>query len=211
VSSEEKTRTHTSIVVDRTGSMDKIKDEAEQGVRGYVEALRKFKGTISLYQFDKHIKPGHEAPFLEHLYTAKTKDEPKYVLLPRGSTPLYDAVALTILETRKTIEGLKKKPDKIALVIMTDGGENCSREHDFAAVSALIKEAQDRDGWRIEFLAGSLESQTFARTSGLKANTTRAFNPRNKGETIAVYGASTRATMDFYEGKPEPAQDANTK
>lgn len=221
---EKKIRTHTTIVVDRTGSMMLIKGEAEKGVNEYVEKLQAFTGSVSLYQFDRDTEPfimvaaspvvvGQAPPILEHVYTGKLgKPVPKYTLVPRGNTPLYDAVALAILETRKTIEALSKKPDKVAVVIMTDGGENSSREHTFESVSSLIKEAQDRDGWRIEFLAGDMKAAEFARASGLRANTTRAFDSRRQGETYTAYAASAAATVDWYEeDATQPAGDAKSE
>lgn len=205
--------THTSIVVDRTGSMSQIKAEAEAGVQNYLDQLTKVKGTVSLYQFDRHYD--HErpdGPILEHVYTTATDEAmPVYHIEPRGNTPLYDAVAMSIIDTRSTVNNLEKqgkRPDKVALVIMTDGAENSSREYDFASVSKLIKEAQEEWGWRIEFLAGTLAAQQFAVASGLRTNTTHSFDTRSKGATRNAYTASAGQTVGWYEAPAEGEKDS---
>ena len=48
--------------------------------------------------------------------------------IPAGCTAMYDAIGATILATDKAVKAMKKKPDKILFVVMTDGQENSSVE-----------------------------------------------------------------------------------
>jgi hypothetical protein len=55
-----KTRAHITLVVDRSGSMQSIKEEAEVGIRKFIEeqaALDGVKVKVSLYQFDTVYEP----------------------------------------------------------------------------------------------------------------------------------------------------------
>lgn len=189
-----KTRAHVALLVDRSGSMWQIREEAESGVRNFLAEQRKLdsvKVTVSLFHFDE---------FYERVYgPVKTVDAPAYELKPRGGTALYDAIGHAITDTRVDLEKATvagKEPDKVVLVIMTDGRENRSREFSFEAMTALI-EAQKKAGWQIVFLAGTPDSVAIGHASGL---TTTSYDPHTKGSTRAVYNAASTATMDYFVG-----------
>lgn len=188
------TRAHVTLVVDRSGSMDEILVEAEAGIKLFIEqqaSLADVKVTICLYQFD-HI--------YEHVYgPVKIKNAPAYKLLPRASTALYDAVGLAIQDTAKVVADSKKTPDKVAIVIMTDGKENASHEYTFEAVSKLVAEKKAL-GWEVAFLAGTMEAVAFGTASGL---TTRGYDPKVAGQTYAVYNDASQATMDWFVGETD--------
>lgn len=185
------TRAHVTLVTDRSLSMQAIKDEAEAGVKLFAEqqATSTTKTTLALYQFDTTY---------EHVYgPVKAAHAPAYELQPRGMTALYDAIGLAIRDTEKIVAESKKTPDKVAVVIMTDGEENSSHEFTFETVSKLI-EAKQAEGWEIVFLAGTLKAADFGHASGL---TTRSYNPRIAGQTMSTYADASNATMDWAEGK----------
>jgi hypothetical protein len=190
-----KTKTYTAIVADRSGSMHKIKDEAQGGIRGFIDKLAvmtEVKNLVTLYEFD--------SVFAKVFGPVKAEGAPEYVLEPRGMTALYDAVGLAIEDSKKIIGALpdKDKPDKVALVIMTDGEENQSKEHTFESVQNLVADRQGA-GWQIVFLAGTLEAREFARASGIAHNT--FFDPHKVGSTRSVYGEVATAAVDFYAGE----------
>jgi len=193
-------RTHTAIVVDRSGSMaeNDMSTEADSSIRVFIQKLRDLpshvKGTVSLYQFDTLFEPVYGP--------VKPADAPDYHCAPRGATALYDAVALTILQTRITLQALDKKPDKVALVIMTDGKENASHEHSFNGQQALIAEAK-LAGWEVTFLAGTPQAVDYGKWSGLK---TTAYRGGVRGQTMSAYEASSAAVADFYTGQTESVE-----
>jgi uncharacterized protein YegL len=189
-----KTRAHITLVVDRSGSMQSIKEEAEVGIRKFIEeqaALDGVKVKVSLYQFDTVYEPVFEV--------VKAKQAPAYDLVPRYGTALYDAIGKGIEDTKRAIDEAEKKADKVVVVIMTDGAENSSKEHTFDSVTKLVDE-QKAAGWEFIFLAGSLESVNFGRQSGLA---TRGYDPSKRGETVSVYAASSTSTASFLTGESD--------
>lgn len=202
-----KTRAHTTLVVDRSGSMIDMKVEAEGGVAAYLKTLAEVKDakvTVSLYQFDTAFEPVYVG--------VKPKDAPAYVLEPRAATALYDAVGLGLEKTKDYIESLagNQRPEKVAIVIVTDGHENSSREHTFESQKKLIETAQ-ADGWEVVFLAGTPDAVRFGQASGLR---TTSYNSRLRGQTVSVYAAAATANADFFVGEtatmatPETVEDA---
>lgn len=185
------TRAHITLVVDRSGSMRSIKEEAEGGIRKFLEdqaALTDVKIKVSLYQFDAEY---------EHVYgPVKVGNVPAYELEPRGMTALFDAVGKGIEDTKAAVAAADKKPDKIVVVIMTDGAENSSREHTALTVKQLV-EAQKAAGWEFVFLAGDLSAAQFGRASGLQ---TTGYNPAVPGQTRSAYATASAGTADYLRG-----------
>jgi len=143
--------THISIILDRTGSMEDIRDDVIGGFNAFLETQQKGKGktTLTLVQFDTQnpyevihqMKPIQEVPKL----TRET-----YV--PRASTPLLDALGRGINDLEKSMA------DKIILVVITDGQENSSIEFNKAQIAKMIKERQEKDNWQFVFLSADLDS-----------------------------------------------------
>lgn len=186
------TRAHITLVVDRSGSMRSIQEEAEGGIRKFLEdqaALTGIKVKVSLYQFDSEY---------EQVYgPVKVGKAPAYHLQPRGMTALFDAVGKGIEDTRAAVAAAgDERPEKIVVVIMTDGAENSSREHTAESVKALV-EAQKAAGWEFVFLAGDLSAAEFGRASGLQ---TTGYNPAVPGQTRSAYATASAGTADYLRG-----------
>lgn len=188
-----KTHAHIALVVDRSGSMMTTRDDAEGGIRNFIaeqSALTDVDVTISLFQFDEKF---------EHVYgSISVADAPPYELVPRGMTALYDAIGKSITETDLEIRTADFAPDKIVLVVVTDGEENSSVEHTFNSISKLVKE-QKEAGWEIIFLASDIKAVEFGRDAGL--NTT-SYAPTSQG-TQTAYRKMSEYTTSYLSGKSE--------
>mmetsp|Transcript_21211 Transcript_21211/g.47879 ORF Transcript_21211/g.47879 Transcript_21211/m.47879 type:complete len:291 (-) Transcript_21211:183-1055(-) len=73
---------------------------------------------------------------------------------PRGSTPLYDAIASTILHAESKITD---KTTQIIVVIFTDGQDNSSRAHTRKGVFEMLK-SKEAQGWSFVFLGANQDS-----------------------------------------------------
>lgn len=199
------TRAHITLVVDRSGSMSTIKQEAEAGIAKFITeqaALDGVKVKVSLYQFDD---------VYEHVFgPTKASAAPEYRLMPRAMTALYDAVGKGIQDTKITVANAAlagKTPDKVVVVIMTDGQENASKEHGFGSVTKLVEE-QKTAGWEFIFLAGHLEAVKFGNASGLA---TRSFDPSRRGQTMTAYAGASSTTSDYLTGKADSTATPDTE
>lgn len=87
-----------------------------------------------------------------------------------GGTALFDAIALGIDKTHNYNMSLNnaERPEKTMVVIMTDGGENCSRNFSGSAVKSKIKEMETEFGWSFVYLGADLTNVNDADTLGIK-------------------------------------------
>jgi hypothetical protein len=120
--------------------MASIKNDTEGGFNHLIESLRDAENTfVTLVQFDTVHDTVYEQRVVENV--------PKLDLRPRGGTALLDGVGEAIRRAEKFV----RKGDNVAVTILTDGGENSSREYSKEAVTALMDEKRE-DGWEFNFL-----------------------------------------------------------
>ena len=85
--------TDITLVVDRSGSMESIKSDAEGGINEFIrqQASEPGEALLTLMQFDTEYDLVHNG--------VNVTDVSPYTLVPRGMTALLDAVGRAINET----------------------------------------------------------------------------------------------------------------
>jgi uncharacterized protein YegL len=150
-----------TLVVDRSGSMARIREDAEGGVNTFIREQAKQPGEalLSLVQFDT------EYEFV--LRGMPIKQVPPYKLTPRGNTALLDAVGRAINETGERLAKMAEadRPGLVVFVITTDGLENSSKEFSKAQVKELIECQQSKYNWQFIFLGANQDA--FAEAGGM--------------------------------------------
>lgn len=148
-------QTHITLVLDRSGSMSVCQRATVDSVNKYLKEARgdaaMKESDFALLQFDsqsidkvnRFCGPPCNMPDL-------TYDD----FVPRGGTPLYDAIGRGIdnLDAATKASG----SGKAILVIVTDGEENSSRKYTHSAITELIK-ARQNAGWLVIFLGAGLD------------------------------------------------------
>jgi Mg-chelatase subunit ChlD len=191
------TPVHISVVLDRSGSMASIADDIVGGFDTFIEQQRKEEGKarVTLVQFDS------EDPFEvlidgEDLDQVPALDPNRY--LPRGTTPLWDAVGRMIARIDSDIvtraDAGKPIEDQLVLIV-TDGFENASMEFDGPTLASLI-EARKNRSWTFVFL-GSDES-TFAEGAriGVSAGNTSQWDKSGDGSR-EMFAVASKETSEF--------------
>lgn len=175
---------HIAIILDRTGSMESIKDDTIGGFNTFLKEQKAQPGlaTLTLVQFDSQdpyeviysMKPVAQVPEL---------DRKTYV--PRASTPLLDAMGRGINDLESQLSAMKpgKRPEKIVMAIITDGQENASVEFKKAQIEKMIKD-KEKAGWQFIFLSADLASIGEAGKYGFAANKTMAFDKDSQGSRL---------------------------
>ena len=165
-------RTHICMILDRTGSMESIKQDTIGGFNSYITAQKSLPtpATFTLVQFDS------QDPFeVIHKFTdiQMVGDLTAQTYMPRASTPLYDAVGRGINDLKAGLGGLPEalRPKKIVVVIVTDGQENASREFTGAQVRKMIADAKEA-GWQFVFL--SADESAISDSSSLNIDASNA-------------------------------------
>jgi Mg-chelatase subunit ChlD len=106
---------------------------------------------------------------------------------PRGMTPLNDAIGRIVALAKAGIDGVQY--DKLALIVMTDGLENASREFTVAAAKALLADCRARN-WQVIFLGADFDNAAQGSSYGNAAAATVAASaaslPAAMAETAAM-------------------------
>lgn len=132
------------ILLDRSGSMSTMWDEALTSINLYVKNLKK-TDKVKLSVFDNVYD------VIRDVKVKDWQDVTDKEVRPRGSTALYDSCGKIMSEAEA--DNVKKS----ILVVMTDGYENCSREYSQEAIKSKIKQFEDRK-WEVIFLGANFDA-----------------------------------------------------
>jgi Mg-chelatase subunit ChlD len=188
--------TDITLVVDRSGSMQSIRDDAEGGVNAFIEGQANEPGEalLTLVQFDTEYEFLHKG--------IPVSQAGGYKLVPRGSTALLDAVGRAMNETGERLAAMaeKDRPGLVVFVVMTDGEENSSEEFSKADIKAMIQLQQEKYGWHFTFLGADQDAFAEAREMGMAASSAASFAKHKVAEAYRATGAKVsrmrKQTMD---------------
>lgn len=192
--------THITVILDRTGSMESIKDDVIGGFNSFLETQRATPGraTLTLVQFDS------QDPF-EVVYSRKDiNDAPPLTAasyIPRASTPLLDALGrgMADLDAAIAVSSADTRPDKVIFAVVTDGMENASREFSRAAIQQMIAERKAR-GWQFVFLSADLDAVEEARHLGFSEKQRRLYEKETPG-VQRMFRDMSVAVNDYRSGR----------
>lgn len=150
------------MLLDRTGSMASLWEEAVSSVNTYVKEMDKDGADdhVTLAVFDAY-ETGMQFNVLRNAvpiadWKAVATDE----VLPRGMTPLLDALVRIITRAEEV------NNEKTVIVVMTDGHENASKEITLQAAKAAIERIAKK-GWQVNFLGADFDGIAQARGLGV--------------------------------------------
>jgi hypothetical protein len=184
------------MVVDRSGSMRELREEAQNGLRAYMKEQSALPGkaTLSLYEFDdKHVKVHDFAP----LSAAAA-----YELLPRGWTALLDALGHAITEVGEVLAAMPEqdRPGKVIVVTTTDGLENFSTEYTLEQVRDLIGQQHRVWKWEFIYLGANQDAFQVAGGMGMQGDSAMDYAATPAGMASAYRGASA-ASARYVSGQ----------
>lgn len=158
--------TDITIVLDRSGSMEAIKDDAIGGFNQFLKDQGHVPGeaTVTLAQFNDTCEMVYEgrcikeAPLLNH-----------HTYCPCGSTALRDAIGRNINRTGARLRNMPwhLRPSKVIFVIQTDGEENSSTKYHMADINRMINHQRDVYKWEFVFLGANQDAIAEASKYGI--------------------------------------------
>lgn len=156
--------TWITILLDRSGSMQKIQKATENGINEFLENHRKTDNetTVSLMQFDNK----YEVVYLDH----DVLTIPDVKLIPRGGTFLYNAIMRAIRDTKKGIAQRDEKPTVVLFVIVTDGKDTTGNSYQRIKTVRKMIEEQSGEGWEFIFLGANQDAVLTGSNLGIKEN-----------------------------------------
>lgn len=193
---EKNLKTLVAIVLDETGSMDIRREETISSVNFYLDGIKKDDPTalVTIAEFSDMGSTEEKVRFLEkNTVVTDTYELTEETYRPRGNTPLFDAIGLTI----RAVE--KESVDRFLFVIVTDGEENSSREFTREQIVSLISEKEKSEKWTFVYLAAGQDAWRGASFIGISTpGTTYSYSGR-KGTTAIASAALQHATTDYLE------------
>ena len=162
-----KDATHIAVLLDRSGSMDAVKDETISGFNYFLKEQKAAgnNASLTLVQFDSESTDVvHEAK--------PVRDVPDLngdTYQPRGSTPLLDALGQTINSTGRTLAAIPEtnRPDKVVFVVITDGQENASHKFTKSQVKEMINHQGEKYNWQFIYLGANQDAFAEAGAVGI--------------------------------------------
>jgi len=178
--------TEIVVVLDRSGSMGVIKDDAIGGFNHFLQEQKKLPGkaNFTLAQFDDVYEVVHE-----HVALKGVPELTNDTYQPRATTALLDAIGKTIVKA----DGLKAK--QVSFVILTDGMENASREYNRSQIFDMVKDRTGK-GWQFIFLAANQDAIQAGGQIGIPQGQSLTFAHSGKG-VRAAYGATGQSVGGY--------------
>lgn len=202
-------RTEVVVILDRSGSMQAARKDHEGGLRTFVDDQKKVDGDVrfTLIQFDSQEPCGV-------VYDGTPIGDVKSIeLVPRGSTPLLDAIGLGLAHVEKRIAN--QTPDQVIVAVITDGEENASKEFTKETIRKRIADCEAK-GWTVLYLGANVDA--FAEAGKLGTSQMKSANfANNAAGTAALYDDLkgkvflTRATVRGEQPKVEYSDDDRAK
>lgn len=197
--------TEIVVVMDRSGSMNKVREDVIGGFNAFVEDQKTVDGEakLTLVQFSSH---SHVVRYGLPLSEVPDLDLTTY--RPSGWTAMLDAIITTIdnVGSRLAETPEDERPAKVIFVIITDGDENFSKAypapHGYTVCKDRITHQTDVYGWEFIFLAANQDAVLKAGQLGVKANFSKTYTASKIG-TVSAYRGSSAAVKALREGGGE--------
>lgn len=167
-----------SFVLDKSGSMESIRDAAIAGFNAFKKDQADADGEamFSLVQFDEQC---YESCWAVPVREVPDLDRESYVT--GTCTALYDAIGFTIARVDDHLLAAgASSPDQVLFVILTDGCENASREFDQRQVFDMIRERQER-GYEFIYLGANQDSFAASEGIGIAPGRSRNWDANQSG------------------------------
>ena len=192
----QKTQIFNVIILDRSGSMQRIRQAAVDGFNetlvGIKKAQEKFADTqehfVSLVTFCScdlqemfdRVPVGDAHPLSMNDYE------------PCCGTPLYDAMGFTLTAMHKHVKDVEDVA--VVVTIITDGYENASKEYNSSSIKALV-ETLRKEGWTFTYMGANQDSMEVAMSMSIR--NARNFDYSSEG-TRSSMRKDTMTRMNFF-------------
>lgn len=185
----EKTKVFNVIILDKSGSMFSIRQAAVDGVNQTIKTIRSSQAEFEQTQEHYLLLNAFCSHGIDTIYNNVSIDEAKEMTSedykPCCSTPLYDAIGITLT---KLEERLQKLPDYLASVtIITDGYENDSHKFSGKNISDLISKLKEM-GWRFTYIGADHDVEKVAKEMSIDNHIT--FEHTDSGTRKVLYNRS---------------------
>ena len=185
------------IVLDRSASMDSIKNETIGGTNEQFSALRDSDDAanthVAFFSFNEKVTPifknDNGTPKLVPCSDLEDISAADY--FPSGMTAMYDAVGDAI----DFFVAEAKKVDDVLIVVISDGAENKSKRFTSEQISGQVKELQD-SGWNFTYIGANQDLTQVQAQLGIPIGNMLQFDSSSAG-TITMNSTLSGAVASY--------------
>ena len=196
------------IVLDASGSMYSIRNEAIAGVVETVQTIRTAQkdNANQEHLFSLVVFNGRSiATVYDRMPITKVPDLNENDYQPTDNTPLYDAMGNAITNLQRYIN----EDDNVLVTVITDGYENSSVEWNHQRVFQLVEDLKKKN-WLFTYIGANQDALKVAKGMGIDhsmnymsdAEGTKAMFRKERFSRKAFYGKLS-AGKRFFEAKSE--------
>jgi len=189
--------TQIALVLDRSGSMESVREATIDAFNEFINGQKADPNEVNLLfvQFDS--AGPHDIVFDGLIKDFSGLSLDNYV--PRDLTPLHDAIGWTVTELGRRLSGVSEdqRPEKVVVVILTDGLENASTDFTNETVAALVKQQTDIYKWAFVFLAANQDAVLTAKGLNIKKGSALSYN--SNGLSLRSMSASLNCSVDLWK------------
>ena len=196
-------KVYNLIILDESGSMETIKKAT---ISGFNELVQTIKGIEKMFPEQQHFISfitfngfGIKTHLDKQAVSTLNRIDEK-IYQPSSMTPLYDAIALSVLKLRIDVAG--QENTDVLVTILTDGEENASKEFTGRQVKAIINEQKER-GWTFTYIGANHDVEKVA----LNLSITNTMRFEANDADVEKMFAKERQSRIFYSEKIRNKED----
>lgn len=180
------------FIMDRSGSMSNIAEDMEGAMKEVISKQKNRDGDVlvTYVRFDDEY---------EEVFHEKSISEiDGFSLNPRSMTALLDAIGKTVnkVERRFNQKDKADQPERILFVIVTDGGENASREFSRPQIFEMIEKVKRDHDWGFTFIGANQDA--IGTGGGLGISRGSSVNYRASSQGVRSMSKSVSCYVDDF-------------
>ena len=203
-----KQKIYNLIVLDASGSMYSIRNEAIAGVVETVQTIRTAQkdNDNQEHLFSLVVFNGRSiATVYDRMPITKVPDLNENDYQPTDNTPLYDAMGNAITNLQRYID----EDDNVLVTVITDGYENSSVEWNHQRVFQLVEDLK-KNNWLFTYIGANQDALAVAKDMGIEHSMNYMSDADGTKEMFRKEQLSRKTFYDklsagkrFYEAKSE--------
>lgn len=177
--------THVVIVLDRSGSMEEVRDETISGFNEQIGKIRaKAMESGAKETFVTLVLFNDEVVFSRFAEPAETLGPiDREIYAPDRTTAMLDAVGLTLERFQKVVQD--DGGTRYLMVVISDGLENDSKIHTYESVAELIQQRRSTGRWTFSYMGANQDLGVVARRMAIPRSNISAYNSDAKGTALS--------------------------
>lgn len=184
------------IILDASGSMESIYNQALSGANETIQTIRigqKDHPELQQYLTFASFNSGND--YLKVKYSVAPIDEVKEITkedyVACGCTALYDAMGEMISELKRKLT----PEDRVLVTVITDGYENSSIHWSGPQIKSLVEELR-HEGWTFTYIGANQDVEAVAGNMGIR--NTLAFEETEEG-AIRMIAMDRKSRSRFFK------------